>query len=114
MAWKDLAADKKRRIDASIPPEWRLETQPTDALSVMDYPKQSGIMNAEEIAITESSAASLVRKMASGELTSVAVTHAFCKRAALAHQLVSDHGFPSQAAKCFTRILIRVIVELLP
>lgn len=92
MAWKDLAAEKKRRIDASIPPEWRLKTQTTGAVSVMDYPKESGIVSADELAITESSAASLVKKMALGELTSVAVTTAFCKRAALAHQLVRVLG----------------------
>jgi len=54
----------------------------------MAYPKESGIMSAEELAITESSATDLVAQMAAGKLTSVVVTTAFCKRAALAHQLV--------------------------
>lgn len=54
----------------------------------MDYPKKSGIMTADELAITESSATDLVARMAAGKLTSVTVTTAFCKRAALAHQLV--------------------------
>jgi amidase len=40
------------------------------------------------LAITESTAVDLVSEMAAGKLTSVAVTTAFCKRAALAHQLV--------------------------
>lgn len=87
MSWEKTASDKKARIAASIPLEWRLKTEPTED-SVMDYPKKSGIMSAAELAITESSAVDLVAQMAAGKLTSVAVTTAFCKRAALAHQLV--------------------------
>jgi len=56
---------------------------------MIDYPKKSGILSAEELTITESSATDLVAQLASGKLTSVAVTTAFYKRAALAHQLVS-------------------------
>jgi amidase len=88
MAWEKIAEDKKNRIAASIPPAWRIESLPTEN-SVMGYPKTSGIMSAEELDITESSAADLVAKIAAGKLTSVAVTTAFCKRAALAHQLVN-------------------------
>lgn len=54
----------------------------------MSFPRQSGILTEEELSITESSATQLVRDIAAGKLTSVAVTTAFCKRAALAHQLV--------------------------
>lgn len=88
MSWEKTASDKKARIAASIPPEWRLKVEPTED-SVMDYPKKSGIMTADELAITESNATDLVAQMAVGKLTSVAVTTAFCKRAALAHQLTN-------------------------
>ncbi|TVY81858.1 Acetamidase [Lachnellula suecica] len=88
MAWEKLAEDKKARIAASIPQIWRLKSTPTED-SVMDYPEKSGIMTAEELAMTESSATDLVTKMAHGQLTSVAVTTAFCKRAALATQLTN-------------------------
>ncbi|KAH6676587.1 amidase signature domain-containing protein, partial [Halenospora varia] len=98
MGWEETAADKKARIAASIPQEWRLKSEVTD-ISVMDYPKKSDIMTTEEIAITESSATDLVAKLAQGSLTSVAVTTAFCKRAALAHQLLncSLEFFPEMA-----------------
>jgi len=86
-SWEKTAQDKKARIFESIPEEWRIKTAVTDN-SVLEYPKTSGIMSAEELAITESTAVDLVAKMAAGELTSVAVTTAFCKRAALATQLV--------------------------
>jgi len=98
--WEILAADKRSRIAASIPPEWRIQTLPTTD-SVMDYPTKSGIMTPEELKITESSAVELVGELASGTLSSVAVTTAFCKRAALAHQLVncSLEFFPEIALK---------------
>ena len=88
MSWEKTAADKRARLAASIPQEWRIKTEPT-GVSVMDYPKNSRIMSPEELIITETSATDLVHKMSTGGLTSVAVTTAFCKRAALAHQLVS-------------------------
>ncbi|APA13135.1 hypothetical protein SS1G_14033 [Sclerotinia sclerotiorum 1980 UF-70] len=88
MSWQEIAKDKKERIDASIPLGWRLKHQPTDA-SVMGYTGTADIMSLDEVAITNSSATDLVAKMAKGELTSVAVTTAFCKRAALAHQLLN-------------------------
>lgn len=86
--WEATAADKKSRIAATIPAEWRLKSIPTED-NVMGIPKSSGIMTAEELAITESSAVDLVSEMAAGKLTSVVVTTAFCKRAALAHQVAS-------------------------
>ncbi|KAI9158302.1 amidase-6 [Paramyrothecium foliicola] len=98
MSWQERAADKKKRIDATIPEAWRIKDVPT-AASVMDYPRQSGILSTEELDITESSATDLVHKIAAGELTSVAVTTAFCKRAALAHQLLNCNleFFPDMA-----------------
>lgn len=89
MAWEKISEEKKAQIAASIPPEWRLKFAATE-ISVMDYPKKSGIMTPEELSITESSATDLIKKMANGQLTSVAVTTAFCKRAALATQLVRE------------------------
>jgi amidase len=88
MTWEEIAADKRARIAASIPPEWRITSLPSD-INVMNYPKASGIMSALELSITESSATDLVAQLAAGELTSVAVTTAFLKRAALAHQLLN-------------------------
>lgn len=87
MGWKEIAADKKERIEKTIPGEWRIKPEDVGD-SVMDYPTKSGIMSKEELAITDSTAVDLVAKMAKGELKSVDVTRAFCKRAALAHQLV--------------------------
>ena len=86
--WEERAADKRNRIDDSIPPEWRIQNLPTDD-SVFDFPERSGLLSGQELTITQSSASDLVKKLAQGELKAVDVTIAFCKRAALAHQLVN-------------------------
>nr|BAB84516.1 acetamidase [Monascus purpureus] len=86
--WEERAADKRHRIEQSIPAEWKVKSLPT-ADSVFDFPEKSGLLSEKEREITQSSATDLVAKLAKGELKSVDVTLAFCKRAALAHQLVN-------------------------
>ncbi|KAF5872640.1 putative acetamidase protein [Botrytis fragariae] len=88
MSWQEIAKDKKDRINASIPLEWRLKSLPSKDC-VMGYTNIADVMSIDEISITNSAATDLVAKMAKGELTSVEVTTAFCKRAALAHQLIN-------------------------
>lgn len=85
--WQQRAADKRDRLDKAIPAEWKIKTPPTGN-SFFDYPEKSGILSPKELEITKSSASVLVPKLAKGELKSVDVTLAFCKRAALAQQLV--------------------------
>lgn len=86
--WEEIAADKRARLEKSIPTEWRIDTKNLGD-NVMDVPEKCGLLSAEELAITKSSAVDLVAKLAKGELKSVTVTTAFCKRAAIAHQVVS-------------------------
>ena len=88
MGWEDLAAKRKAAVMDAIPAEWRLKELPTSD-SVMSVPAESGILTPAELAIVDSSAVDLVRDMAAGKLTSVAVTTAFCKMAAIAQQTVS-------------------------
>ncbi|KAJ9499297.1 hypothetical protein H2202_005454 [Exophiala xenobiotica] len=87
MGWEEIAADKKKRIDESIPKEWRVEVKDQNG-SFMDLPASSGLLSSDELEITNSSAVDLVAKLARGQLKSVDVTVAFCKRAALAHQAI--------------------------
>jgi amidase len=86
--WEAIAADKRKRLGDTIAPEWRVDSAATNSSNVMQYPEASGILSTREIEITNSSAVRLIAKLAAGELTSVDVTLAFCKRAAIAHQLV--------------------------
>jgi len=55
---------------------------------VMDVPFLSGLFTEREIAITTSSATHIIDVVAKGEWKTEEVTRAFCKRAAVAHQLV--------------------------
>lgn len=87
MAWSGRVEDKRSRLRSAIPSEWHLAAAPTED-SVMAYPETCGILTADELAITATSAVDLVEQMATGKQTAVAVTTAFCKRAAIAHQLV--------------------------
>ena len=84
--WQQVASRKQAARDALIPAEWRIPA--TDALSVIDVPAQCGILSPAELAITERPADELVKALASGAVKSYDVTLAFCKRSAVAQQLV--------------------------
>ena len=88
--WKSLASGKRDSILNLIPQKWRLEKIP----SVEEQKDVTGsyiqqFLEKQEIDITETDAVGIAEKVASGSWTAVAVTEAFCHRAALAHQLVS-------------------------
>lgn len=94
--WQDLVAHKRRECQDKIPAEWTLSG---DLLAVpprlLDYdlPRRSGLLSDLELDITENcSAGQLLKKLASGQVSSLAVTKAFCKRAAIAQQVVSNQA----------------------
>jgi amidase len=92
--WQDRAAEKRARIQASIPKEWLVQS-PGSKTSAVELIASSDLLTPKEVEITRSAATDLVNKMSVGELTSVEVTLAFCKRAALVHQAVSI-AYPSK------------------
>ncbi|KAI1655067.1 amidase [Daldinia decipiens] len=101
--WEELAAKKRQELANSIPQEWRIPSHllpPADQDDVTGFPEASGWFTADELAITNQTAVQLLPKLASGELTSEAVTRAFCKRAAAAHQLIN-----CLSETCFDRAL---------
>ncbi|KAF2036198.1 acetamidase [Setomelanomma holmii] len=100
MGWQDIAADKRSRIAASIPAEWNIKPIP-DGQATFDYPATSGVLSSQELDLTGYSATELVAKLAKGEVKSVDVTLAFCKRAAVAQQLTNcvHEFFPELALK---------------
>ncbi|KAJ5292215.1 amidase [Penicillium angulare] len=85
----------------TIPREWQLPTSimqtlafPLDKcgnnLSAMSIPQNSGILSIRELMITEElTVKELLAQLSSGEISSLEVTLAFSKRAALAQQLTS-------------------------
>lgn len=78
-----------------IPVEWRLSESVTSrahrnaSISAFDLFEETNVLTVKERDITEKhDATSLLEMIASGQISSLEVTTAFCKRAAIAHQLV--------------------------
>lgn len=88
--WKELALQKRVAQFESIPIEWRLDPIPRDFIDSTEVIQSSPILTENDKEITKiTDAAVLLAKMAKRELTCVQVTTAFCKRAAIAHQLIN-------------------------
>lgn len=94
-SWQAIAAARRKQLDLLIPKEWKLSEEfkaslPADGRLIQADPaRKSGILSETELDITESySAAQLLERLARSEVSSLAVTTAFCKRAAIAQQLV--------------------------
>ncbi|KAJ0359960.1 hypothetical protein COL154_007846 [Colletotrichum chrysophilum] len=90
--WELAGAKKREALASSIPSEWRIPQDllpPESQEDVTGWPEASGWFTPKELAITDLNAAELLPKLASGELKSIDVTKAFCKRAAAAHQLTN-------------------------
>lgn len=97
MAWKDLAEKRKALLEEAIPAEWRIKGLDSTEVSALSAPKESGILSSDELMMTEMSAVDLVERLAAGTLTSLALTTAFCKRAAIAHQTVSCNSIDARS-----------------
>lgn len=90
--WQDIAARKRSEREAKIPPQWRIpETllPSPETRYVQDFPQTSGMFTEQELSITEQTASDIVANIATGALTSLEVTLAVCKRAAVAQQLIN-------------------------
>ncbi|GAA96941.1 uncharacterized protein L969DRAFT_96833 [Mixia osmundae IAM 14324] len=86
---------KKAAQAALIPNEWRIKV-PKSLKNVLDIPRRAGILSKKELLITELDDVDIaLAKLATGEWSSYEVTLAYCKRAAIAHQLTN----------CLTEIL---------
>lgn len=99
--WETRAAQRRQQRSDAIPEDWRLKPellgelqtpleQSDNNVLALGLCKRSGILSDKELAITESYKVSeLLRALATGTLTALEVTTAFCKRAAIAQQLVT-------------------------
>lgn len=90
-SWKEVAQAKRASIRAKIPEKWLLSSIP----SVQEQKDVTGkyiqqFLTEREIEITETDAVGIVAKTTTGAWKAREVTEAFCHRAALAHQLVSN------------------------
>ena len=88
--YEQLAAQKRADQLSSIPPEWRLDPIPSieSAPNALTYIRR--ILTPADLSLTEETDINvLLRKLHSRELSSLELTRAFAKRAALAHQLTT-------------------------
>ena len=102
-SWKDLAEKKRNAILDSIPPNWRLEKSKLPSneqqKDVTGYIQQ--FLSKRGVEITETDVVGIAKETSAGNWTATEVTEAFCHRASLAHQLVSDDWLRSATLICY-------------
>lgn len=97
--WQNAVLQKRKECLKKTPSEWLLSSTYIESLHAgpgdntnlieLDVPRKSGTLSEKELDITEHySARQLLQLLANQEFTSVEVTTAFSKRAAIAQQLV--------------------------
>ncbi|KAF5987272.1 hypothetical protein FCOIX_1127 [Fusarium coicis] len=90
MNWQEIAKESQAKVLNSIPKRWRLDVNQYRGLKdVTDVPYNCGLLNEEQLKITELTATEIVKKVETRELKAVQVLEAFAGRAAIAHQLVN-------------------------
>jgi Asp-tRNA(Asn)/Glu-tRNA(Gln) amidotransferase A subunit family amidase len=88
--YKAIAARKKAHQLSLITPEWRLPHPLPTSRSVLSIPNSSSILTPLELEITSRhDATSLAAALRARAYTAESVARAFCKRAAIAHQLTN-------------------------
>ncbi|KAF2194890.1 amidase [Zopfia rhizophila CBS 207.26] len=95
--WQLVSWQKKDEQHSRIPKEWLLKSSPSsDVTTYLDIHRKCGLLSQEELRITEEyDATGLAEAIRTRKLKSVDIVRAFCKRAAIAHQLTN----------CLTEIL---------
>lgn len=90
--YRVIAAEKVSKQKSKIPEAWLIPSSTSgDVTSVMDIPATCGVLTDVECEITSNyDATALLPKLKDGTFSAEQVTVAFCKRAAIAHQLVSE------------------------
>lgn len=101
--WEAIATRKRIERHSRIPSAWILRSPPPPTtLDVRSVPNTCGILSPSELSITQSNdATSLAAALRTRTLTATAVTIAFCKRAAVAHQVTN----------CLTEIFFDAAIE---
>lgn len=121
--WKEAVALKQAQCRASIPQEWLI---PSSTLASVDLSltsttdlvqanivRECGILSERELNITENfNARQLLARMARGEMSSLEVTVAFSKRAAIAQQLVINDALFSLCPALVTDLIHSCLVSL--
>ena len=98
-SWQQRAATHQAQLYAEIPAEWRLKDDELELASQQRDIRGSFIerfLSDEEVAVTGLTACDLAERLqkgrAGGGLTAAKVTRAFCHRAGVGQQIVSQHA----------------------
>lgn len=109
--WESRSAAKRAETLDKIRPEWRLS--PEDLERARQQRNITGhfiqqFLDEGDVSVTSMTSAPILKALGEGKLSAVQVTSAFCKRAAVAHQIVRlIHSFKSHH-------FLFVVVEQLP
>jgi amidase len=90
LSWQDRAAAKVADTASKIPPYWRIRQEDRDRASKqknLTGPFIESFLSQGEVAIIRLDSLTLVEKLATGRLKSLDVAKAYCKTAAIAHQI---------------------------
>jgi amidase len=88
--WQKKAEAKVAETKSKIPDEWTLQKHDLEAVKrqrQLSGPFIERFLNDGELEITGNDSVPLLSKIKSGQYTALQVTTAFCKRAAIAHQI---------------------------
>jgi amidase len=92
-SWQSKAAAKRDAILASIPEEWRLapaDLKRAEGQRDITGPFIQQFLDDADIAIISLDTVPIVEAISNRKLSSLQVTKAFCKTAAIAHQIVCN------------------------
>ena len=95
-SWEAVAAAKRESTHSKIPREWLLDEAMLEKASkernlTGDFIEQ--YLNDDEKVLTELPASSLLAKIREGTYSALQVAQAFCKRTAIAQQIVCKSSF---------------------
>ena len=86
----EIAQVKREQRQKRIPKAWLLSQDQLQSRDLLNLPEHCGILTAREFHITQThDAVDIATGIASGKLSAKEVAIAFCKRAAIAQQVVS-------------------------
>lgn len=91
-SWQAKAAAKRAETLAKIPSQWRLS--PADLEKAAAHRDLTGafirqFLDKDDVSVVSMDSVPLVNAISAGKLSALSVTTAFCKTAAVAHQIVS-------------------------
>jgi amidase len=93
ISWEDRAAAKVAEVASMIPRHWRISEEDRDRakkLRNLTGPFIESFLSESEASIIRLDSLALVEQIADRSLTSLEVTKAYCKTAAIAHQIVTS------------------------